>query len=205
MTWGYDNESKEVKQEEEQVDELEITYIDPATGKPCTRMVYCDPEDWNHRYQARLLVSSDLVNSLSEAIALWFMRWKHLHQRLEDSRMGYACELFRLRDDIRKLLEGAEHANSLTQRTFNELEGEDEELPRDVSRHMSGKVEEQEEEKRSTEVAPVHFFDPDRYLDSWTLDMLEKATQWFRAKVQRQIDEINERINVMAVARGDSS
>jgi len=187
MHWGQagaDEIARKEREDAEKVDEVEITYIDPANGSVCRRQVFCDPEDWQDRYQARLLVSSELVNSLTEASGIWFQRFRGIHRRLEDSRIGYYYELWNLRKLVQKLTdyEVSQQAKVATQAK--------EELIPDVEKRL-------DLEKKVYEVCPVHFFMPDLYLDCWTREMLRKATASYREELKAEIHSINEKIHLM--------
>lgn len=189
--WGTDED-----EEEEKVPcEIEITYIEPASGSVCRRQVYCEPEDWENRYQARLLVSSDLVNSLSEAVGIWQGRFKLIHQRLEQSRMYYYYELGRIR----------KHAKIVHQFEVDQQKANTQSLLRSDMREIShdsvggGKILEDNDEQFEIEreVCPVHFFFPESYLDCYTKELLEKAVNSFRDEISLEIANILEKINVV--------
>jgi len=181
---------------EEPVNEVEITYIDPVSGQVCQRPVFCEPEDWKDRYQARLLVSSDLVNSLSEAVGIWGNRFKQVHHRLEDSRMGYYYELHSIRCHLVKL---QDYGNQNAQKAADALKKKQEEDRQKAlaEGRKPEEVEEPEEEEKPKEVCPVHFFNPEVYLDSWTKERYQIAIKTFRAQVIAENAVIQEKINLM--------
>mmetsp|Transcript_3097 Transcript_3097/g.5442 ORF Transcript_3097/g.5442 Transcript_3097/m.5442 type:complete len:1092 (-) Transcript_3097:55-3330(-) len=159
---------------EDPVDFIEITYTDPKTGEECKRNVFCEPEDWRERYISRLLVSTDLVNSLTEAQVTWHGRWDAVHFRLENSRVAYYNELSTIRAFIKRLYE------------YNKSQEEPEEGDSDLLSPFKAK-----------EVCPVHFFLPECYLDDWTIERRDKAIETFKEEVTKEIKVITEKINLL--------
>jgi uncharacterized coiled-coil protein SlyX len=182
----------EFADEADKVTELEISYIEPASGSVRTRQVFCEPEEWKERFQARLIVSSDLVNSLSEALGIWVGRFTAVHQRLEHSRMYYFYELGRLRKHLQIAIEAAR----TTTRSGTTVS-----LQTEVSRDDSTKSfltrAQKEKKAQENEVCPVHFYMPELYLDRYTMEMLNKAVKTFRDAISIEIAGILEKINVV--------
>lgn len=175
--------------DDEEFQTVEITYVDPNSGSVCTRDVYCDRDDWKNRYQARLLVSSDLVNSLNEAVEIWAGRFKETHRRLTDSRLGYYYELWSIRGYLTRLFDFANQKEAVTQRPA--LDADD-----SVEDALDG-LEPEEEDEKIVEVCPVHFFYPDMYLDAWTKDRLRIAMDSCKLALDNEILSITEKINLM--------
>jgi len=196
MDWGAGGlQGKgEFQDEVEKVSEVEITYIDPADGSVCRKQVFCEIEDWKERYQARLLVSSDLVNSLSEAVGIWLGRFKLIHQRLEHSRMYYFYELGRLRKHMQIVADGEHAQRTCSTKSLGDMRETSRESLGDVRvKDVAKKAKDEKEE----EVCPVHFFFPEAYLDRYTSEMLEKAVKSFRDALEIEIASILEKIHVV--------
>jgi hypothetical protein len=185
MVWDVQQEA------DEEVNTVEITYIDPNSSSVCCREVYCDPEDWDWLYQARLLVSSDLVNSLSEAIGIWTERFQQIHHRLQDSRMGYYYELWSIRQYLTRIFDFMLQQEA--QKAAKDENAEDSVVEASVLEKQTLDAE----ETKPTEVCPVHFFNPDQYLDDWTKEHLRLAIISYSEELHTEIQSITERINLM--------
>jgi hypothetical protein len=176
---------------EDDFDTLEITYVEPNSGSVCCRDVYCDREDWRNRYQARLLVSSDFVNSLNEAVEIWKARFGQIYQRLTDSRMGYYYELWSIRQYLTKLF------NFITEQEAKRAKALASPEDADVSAVEAAAVVAEEADAKPVEVCPVHFFYPDMYIDAWTKDRLRIAIESAKQELNNEIQSILEKINLM--------
>lgn len=151
-----------------QVDALEITYVDPRSGNVCRKDVFCEPQQWEWRWQARFLISAELVNLLSEAYASRQERFRQAHGKLTQCRLGYLVDLWRLRRGIESIMQAL---------PVEDLE--------------------QEQHPGAKEIGPVHFFIPDHYLDAWTVEHLAMATDVCRKGLQEEIHELVGRLNVI--------
>jgi len=160
------------KRTQDEVGALEITYVDPRTSHLQRKNVFCDAADWKERYQARLLVSSDLVNLLNEAREIWHGRFWETHLTLERNRFIFFCGLWYLRRFVERLAGTMLDTWSATPTDTDSVE-------------------------KDKEVCPVHFYLPDFYLDPWTCEHLLSATQNFKEEINSEIESINERINII--------
>lgn len=97
-------EPEQPEEEQTQVDSLQITFEDLETGKTRTKEVFCDPESWRPRSDLRFLISSDLVNLLTESHLTRKARAKCIHEKLAQCRAAFLCDLWRLRGLADRLL-----------------------------------------------------------------------------------------------------
>eukprot|EP00928_Gymnodinium_smaydae_P075930 TRINITY_DN5894_c1_g4_i1.p1 TRINITY_DN5894_c1_g4~~TRINITY_DN5894_c1_g4_i1.p1 ORF type:complete len:1071 (+),score=316.22 TRINITY_DN5894_c1_g4_i1:177-3389(+) len=146
---------------------LEITYVDPGDGKLCKRDVFADPKDWQFTwYKTRLLISSDLVNLLSEAAVTREARSDVVHKMLERVRLGYLCDLERIRNIVSKAVKA---------------------IPATPAVSAAAAAD--------PEVCPVHFFTTDRYLDQWELERTQEAIRMAERDVLADIKDMQQKIN----------
>ncbi|CAK0883230.1 unnamed protein product [Prorocentrum cordatum] len=104
--------TKENKGAEEfgNVARLEITYVDPVLGDIKRRQAYCDPKGGKWIWDARFLVSANLVNLLSDTMATRHARNKALHENLSNIRTNNLVSLYRLRQHLERLHGANQHA-----------------------------------------------------------------------------------------------
>lgn len=210
---------------------VEITYVDPNSGSLCQREVYCDPQDWRDRYQARLLVSSGLVNSVSEAHQTWSTRFREIHRRLEDTRLAYYNELWRVRRYLRGLSVVTQKArerrcsdvsmyqgsSQLIEEKSQEETPAEEAKEEEQSQKSSEKSDKQSQESEEweeeggraspsadsdddSETCPVHYYLPEMYLDGWTTEHLQKATDILKERLNLEIQALHNKIERFGAA-----
>jgi len=172
-----DPKTGEEKTREEEIGGLEITYVDPKTLGINQKRVFCNAEDWKDPFQARLLVSVDLVNSLSEALETRQRRFSDLHSQLERNRSVFFYKLWRLRRLVEKL----------PGKILNSQEG-------GVSLATPRNVQPVEHE---SEICLVNFYLPKFYLDPWTHEHLFQATRNFTMAMNLEIKSTIEKINIV--------
>lgn len=152
-----------------EISALDITFVEPGTGNIGRKSVFCDPQHWDCRWQARFLISADLINLLSEAFLCRKERFRQYHSQLTTCRLGYLCDLWRLRRGIQSVL-AALPLDDLEREGFQPGKGE---------------------------IGPVHFFIPDHYLDSWTVEHLALAINNCRDGLRAQIDALLARLRAI--------
>eukprot|EP00927_Polykrikos_kofoidii_P042662 TRINITY_DN36703_c0_g1_i1.p1 TRINITY_DN36703_c0_g1~~TRINITY_DN36703_c0_g1_i1.p1 ORF type:complete len:1099 (-),score=264.72 TRINITY_DN36703_c0_g1_i1:120-3416(-) len=186
---AWDEESAQAASEESAGPEtvLDIKYVDPRTGKLKNRDVYCDPSDWDNFWKARLLISADLVNLLSEAAISRHARFEVFHDKLEKARLGYSCDLHRFRKVVSKAAKAI--VTSETSNLESTVEVPKSEVP--------------QQPVITTRMLPVtfevHFFTVthDKCIDLWEHEKLGTATHIAKREIKEETRDIRKRIDAL--------
>lgn len=153
----------EPKEQDDNIEAVEIAYIDPRGDSLVHRYVFCDPGQWKWPYQTHALISADLINLLTESKAIKRLRLKELVKRLERCRMGFWLDLIRIRGIVAKLQAGAEPDSN-------------------------------------REVCPVHFYNPQSYIDKVTMDLAREAMKVYKKQIETELIYLNENLGVLSGA-----
>lgn len=166
---------------------VEITYVDPVDGDIRQKDVFCDMGNWGSLLQAKLLVSAELVNSLSDAHGSRTTRFKQIHKRLENGREGFLCDLWNLRQLIERV------GMQITKE--KPADAESGEIPQLAEVAEAPELEELVQQEQ--ESCPIHFYRADQYLDMWEKECLANAIASYLAFLFKEMKELQERIDVM--------
>lgn len=109
-TSKYASFSPSRKEEDQQkVGTVEITYLDPVSQKLSNTDVFLDPESWSRRHnEMRFLVSADLVNLVCESHVARQARFRKAKKRLEQARLAFLVDLWKLRGLVERMTRAAE-------------------------------------------------------------------------------------------------
>lgn len=101
------------EQEQQKVGTVEITYLDPVSQKLSNTDVFLDPETWSRRHnEMRFLVSADLVNLVCESHVARQARFRKAKKRLEQARLAFLVDLWKLRGLVERMTRAAEEDTS---------------------------------------------------------------------------------------------
>ncbi|CAE8602704.1 unnamed protein product, partial [Polarella glacialis] len=170
-----DSEWGDAVEEEDdgKVDTLQITYIDPLSGEPSQQNVYCDLATWVPKAtELRFLISSDLINLLTESHLTRHARWKDMHQKLGQTRIAFLCEIRRIRVVTERLNRAIKEEEAATKGAH--IDSSD--LP---------------------EPCGVHFYAAESYIDQWTEERLSKANDAFAAWINTEVVALNSRVAIV--------
>ncbi|CAJ1386142.1 unnamed protein product [Effrenium voratum] len=80
------------------VDTVQIKFLDPSSQKLSSKEVFVDPDTWSRKAsEMRFLISADLVNLVAESFAARSARFAKAKKRLEQSRLCFLVDLWKLR------------------------------------------------------------------------------------------------------------
>eukprot|EP00930_Biecheleria_cincta_P096747 TRINITY_DN88545_c0_g1_i1.p1 TRINITY_DN88545_c0_g1~~TRINITY_DN88545_c0_g1_i1.p1 ORF type:complete len:1040 (-),score=264.51 TRINITY_DN88545_c0_g1_i1:233-3352(-) len=172
----YASFTPEKKEDDTKVDTVTITFVHPTTRKVTKKDVWYDPETWNPRSGKRFLVSSELINLLTESRATRHARFKAASQKLVQTRSAFLVDLFRLRGLSEQLV-----------RASGEQEDEQNKQPQLAS------FEPEEDE----DPCAVQFFAPELYFDDFTYESLEKANKIFETYLAAETGRMTQRLDLL--------
>lgn len=159
---------------EEGCQALDLTFVDPHTGEICQRDVFCDPSDWREQWQTRYLVSTRLINLLAETRATRQIRGRQHRAKLASARLGFLCDIWRLRQQTEQLLQASREELSPT----------------------AG------DKTSPVEPCPIHYYIPEHYVDEWTQEKLRDLGQMLKARLLQEIRELRDQLFVYGLEGG---
>lgn len=168
-TSKYASFSPSRKEEDQQkVGTVEITYLDPVSQKLSNTDVFLDPESWSRRHnEMRFLVSADLVNLVCESHVARQARFRKAKKRLEQARLAFLVDLWKLRGLVERMTRAAEE---------------------DLSEDSAGVL---------SEATHIHFFVPELYFDDYTLECLKRASDVFQKHLLDEMKIMQERLDLL--------
>lgn len=101
------------RKEEDQtkVGTVEITYVDPVSQTLSNMDVFLDPDSWSGKAnEMRFLISADLVNLVSESHAARQARFRKAKKRLEQARLVFLVDLWKLRGLVERMTLAADES-----------------------------------------------------------------------------------------------
>jgi len=188
----------EAEEEEGPETAIEITYVDPRDGELCKKDVYCDPQDWQNRFKARLLISADLINLFSEAVEQRQSRFGVLHEKLENARFGYAGDLGRFRKIVQRIFKSLKFQEDATA-PGGKRASIDKTSPQKASPQKGQMIAADKEKEKQQEIEPcaVYFYIVDQCMDRWELDIAEKAIKKMRTALLAEIMRLQREVGSM--------